>query len=164
MFALIFGPFQNKVSSTHIWSLMWLSLHSYLVPFRIKFAFIFGPYCDQVCSLIWSLLLWSLHSYLVPIIIMFALIIVPLRYSLSRYSEVFSLSMGWSLGKTFLGKFYWEELCVFQIIFSQMFPSALPPTIDVSRTKKLIKHFKLVQPLLKIIQDGQSNFFRNYLP
>ena len=42
MFALIFGPFQIKVSS-HIWSLLWPSLHTYLVPFKIEFTLIIGP-------------------------------------------------------------------------------------------------------------------------
>ena len=41
-FALIFGPFPIK-SSSHILSLLWLSLHLYQVFFGVKFALISGP-------------------------------------------------------------------------------------------------------------------------
>ena len=40
MFAVIFGP-------------LWKRLHSYIVRFIIKIAFILGPHCDHHCSHIW---------------------------------------------------------------------------------------------------------------
>ena len=51
-FWLIFGPWCKN-------------LHSYLVPFKSKFAVIFGPCCDWVCTHIWSSLESSLHSHVV---------------------------------------------------------------------------------------------------
>ena len=69
-----------KTVCTHIKTLLWPCLYSNLDLTVMKFALIYGPYCDQVCTHIWTLLLWSLHSYLVPIITKFAVIVGPLRY------------------------------------------------------------------------------------